>query len=399
MRKCKILLNWDITRKDLLEPFLNLKDDIEFVLIWGNIPRTDEWIKPFKQVFFSDYSTPYALLNDVKPDKVLFLGINSFPQVALNLAAKNRRIPTYVMHHGIYHADNLENNLQLEKLGLHKKRKLLRNINSLTFYFSALRIRNAGQLLKYCYFAWLRQRRNAWVAKAKCVFDARVPDRYIDLSPHNAIITKKLDRISGDEKFSYIGHPFFDQLLQRLGELTGKNEAINDNYFLLIDFPNRDGVLALKIMTVEKKHQFYKALSHLAKSMNCRLKIKLHPSGYDSPYNYSDDNIDLICETDMAGLIYGARECFSFFSTLLIPIIYQKKHCYVFTVGKEYQLQRELIELGCVTKLDTENLNPSELVKSDHSTFQAGYKTFVERYLYFTDGMSTQRLKSILSEQ
>lgn len=396
MRKCKVLLNWDTTRKDLLEPFSDLKDDIEFILIWGNTPQTGLWMKPFKQIFFSDYHTPYALLSDVRPDRILFLGIDSFPQIALNLAAKNLNIPTYIMHHGIYHADNLENNRQLEKLGLHKKRKLLSNIGSLTFYFSALRIKNVKQLWNYCYFAWIRQRRNAWVAKAKCVFDARVPDHYIDLSPHNAIITKKIDRIEGDEKFFYIGHPFFDHILQRLAELMCKNEVVDDNFFLLIDFPNREDVLALKIMTVEKKHLFYKALSDLAKSRNCRLKIKLHPSGYNSPYNYSDDNIDLVYEADVAELIYKAKECFSFFSTLLIPIIYQKKHSYVFTVGKEYQFQRELIELGCVTKLDTENLHPSDLGDKDTSAFEAGYKIFVERYLYFTDGKSTERLKNIL---
>jgi hypothetical protein len=396
MHKCKVLLNWDTTRKDLLEPFLNLKDDIEFVVIWGNIKQTDEWLKPFKQVFFEDYTTPYALLQDVKPDKVLFLGIDSFPQVALNLAAKNQGIPTYIMHHGIYHSDNLENNRQLEKLGLHKKRKPLSNISSLIFYFSALRLKNVGQILKYTYFAWLRQRRNAYVAKAKCVFDARVPDHYIDLSPHNAIITKKIDRISGDEKFTYIGHPFFDQTLQRLDELSRKNHTINDNYFLLIDFPNRDDVLALKIMTVTGKHRFYKELSDLAKSRNCRLKIKLHPSAYNSSYNYQDDNIDLIRETDIANLIYGAKECFSFFSTLLIPVIHQKKHCYIFSTGKEYQLQRELIELGCVSKLETENFTSSKLLENKPNGFKPGCKTFIARYLYFTDGRSTERLKNIL---
>jgi hypothetical protein len=79
--------------------------------------------------------------------------------------------------------------------------------------------------------------------------------------------------------------------------------------------------------------ELYQRLSALAKSKGCRLKIKLHPMGFDSPHNYQDDNIDLIREADVAPLIHNAQECFSFVSTLLIPIIYHRKYCYVFSLG------------------------------------------------------------------
>jgi hypothetical protein len=397
MKKTKVLLNWDTARKDLLEPFISLKDIIEFIIIWGEDSGSNPVKHPFKQIYFDDFKTPYQLLKQIKPDKILFFNINSFPQIALNLAARNSRIPTYVMHHGIHHSDNLEINIQREKDGFTNKRKLLSSGSSFLFYFSALRIKNTDQLFKYFYFAWLRQRRNILVAMKKCVFDARLPDYYINLSPHNAVIAKIIDHISTDDKFIYIGHPFFDNILNKLNDLKERQGNVHDKYFLLIDFPNLNHLLYSKIMTPEKKLAFYQRLSALAKSMGCRLKIKLHPFGFDSSYNYKDENIDLVYEADMACLIHGAQECFSFFSTLLIPIIYHRKYCYVFHIGADLQFQKELIELGVARNLDTDNFGREDI--PDHPEREispSAYQTFVERYLYYTDGHATERLKNIL---
>lgn len=396
MKKTKILLNWDTTRKDLLEPFIFLKDDIEFIIIWGE-DKNSTANHPFRQIYFRDFKTPYQLLKEIRPDKIVFFNIDSFPQIALNLAARNSRIPTYVMHHGIHHSDNLEISKQNEKYGLNKKLKLINNISSLLFYFSALKIKNTDQLYKYIYFAWVRKRRNILIAMKKCVFNARLPDYYINLSPHNAIIAKIIDNVSTDNKFLYIGHPFFDNILNKLRDLKRRQVNVPENYFLLIDFPNLNHLLHSKIITLEKKMVFYQRLSALAKSMGCRLKIKLHPFGFDSPYNYKDENVDLIYEADMACLIHGARECFSFFSTLLIPVIYHRKYCYVFQIGEELQFQKELVKLGVARILDSDCFGREDIFNQPGDEIShSAYETFIDRYLYYTDGNATERLKNIL---
>jgi len=393
----KVLLNWDTTRRDLLEPFIALKDDIDFVIIWGDRQADDKKNHPFAQVYFTDYKTPYQLLKEVKPDKVLLFSINSFTHVALNLAAKNLRIPTYVMHHGVHHADLIEMNKVREKIGLHQKRRLVSSRQSLWFYFSALQLKNIGQLYSYFRFAWIRQKRDRLLAAEKCVFDARLPDHYINLSPHNAVLAKRIDHIESDEKFFYIGHPFFDAILSRLNELNEKDEKTGEDYFLLIDFPNIENHLSFKLMTAEKKLEFYKKLSAIAKAEGCRLKVKLHPFGFNSPYNYQDDNIDLVYEAEMAPLIHYAKKCFSFFSTLLIPIIYHKGSCFIIHIGDDRQLQKDLVELGVAQKLDAFNFRADDIAgNNENAISEKAYQAFIERYLYYTDGKATERLKNIL---
>jgi len=397
MRRTRVLLNWDTTRKDLLEPFISLRSDIEFIVIWRNDSGESKVNHPFSQIYFRDFKSPYQLLKRIKPDKILFFNLSSFPQIALNLAAKNLRIPTYVMHHGIHHSDSLNHSRQIEKYELNKKGNLINNVSSVLFYFSALRIKNVNQLFKYIYFAWLRQRRNILVAMEKCVFDARLPDHYINLSPHNAIITKIIDHVTDDDKFQYIGHPFFDNILCELNCLGEKQVNAEERYFLLIDFPNLHHLLFFKMITPEKKVELYQRLSALAKSMGCRLKIKLHPMGYKSPHNYQDDNTDLIREANMASLIHNARECFSFVSTLLVPVIYHRKYCYIFSLGTDSQFQKELIELGVARGLDANRFDGKEVFTQQEGKISpSAYETFVNRYLYYTDGRATERLGNIL---
>lgn len=393
MRKPKVLLYWDANRKDLLEPFLKLKDEIDFVILWGDQPGKD---LPFPQIYIRNYRTPYQLLNEVRPDKILFFNINSYPQIAVSLAASNRKIPRYHMHHGIHHADNLEINLQKEKEGMHVRKRLISNFSSLFFYFSALRLRNLDQVFPMIRFGWVRKKRDRTVAISKSKFKARLPDWYINLSPHNAIITRRLDGLNSDDRFIYIGHPFFDEILTSLNNLKAGSKGKDGKYFLLIDFPNKEDILEFKLMTADGKWAFYRKLSQMAASVGCRLKIKLHPFS-KGEFDYKDDNTDLIREGNVADLIHHAEECFSFFSTLIIPIIYHKGYCYLFSLGKDRNLQKELEELGLAISLNTASFSSKDLVESERVVNDDSYTTFVQRYLYYADGKSTWRLKNILT--
>ena len=69
-RKPRLLLNWDTTRKDLMEPFLQFGEDFEVTVVWGDPSEKERLSHPFRQIRFVDYATPYQLLNDVKPDSI-----------------------------------------------------------------------------------------------------------------------------------------------------------------------------------------------------------------------------------------------------------------------------------------------------------------------------------------
>jgi hypothetical protein len=387
----KILLVWESSRKDLLEPFLNLKDEFEFVVLWYKFPLPEPQTD-FTEIYFGDYNTPYHILDEIEPQKIVFSTIHSYPQIALNTAAKNRGIATYIMHHGVY-SSNVADLIKLKfDMGIGKKRKLFTNLSSFTFYLSALRPKNIRDLPSYLYYPYLINKYGSYSALKKCVFKSRLPSGYIQLSPHNAIINKRSDHLQSDEKFTYIGHPPFDKFLLDFNSGNQHEEP----YWLLVDFPNTYNNLAFKKSGPENKIQFYKRLSAFAKEEKCTLKVKLHPAGYDSEYNYRDNNIELIRHADITALISKARRCFSFYSTLLIPIIFKKHHCFVFDVGLQIALQTELIELGVITKLDFKYFSLSEIQAPVKMPSPEAYNTFIERYIYITDGKATQRLKLIL---
>lgn len=396
--KPKILLNWDTSRKDLWEPFLKLKDDFEFIVIWGE--KESHPFHPFAQIAWKDYATPYSLLDDVRPDKIVFFNINSFTQVGLNLAARNKGICTYVMHHAIYHSDMVERYRQIEKEGMSAPTKSGVNFRTMWFYLSALRIRNWRQVPNYLRFMWVRRRRERLLALKNCIFEGRLPTKYINLSPHNARLNMRVDGHKTDERFIFIGHPFYDSVLTDLNRLKSQGVSSDGAYFLLIDFPNKEQYAVFKRMGADRKIALYKRLSQIGKQCGCKLKIKLHPSEYDSSPLYEDDNIELIRETDTTLLIYQASKVFSFFSSLIVPVVYCKGRCYIFYTGDDRKFQDELVELGVGVKLDAFEFDLDDINRANNVEENGkGYEEFTRRYLFFADGKSTDRLRDVLSAE
>ena len=396
MPKKNILLNWDSSRADLMEPFIALKDEFNFSVIWYKTNPGHKKTHPFPEYYFGDFKTPYGVLKKIKPDQIVFFGIDSFPQIALNTAAKNKGIPTFMMHHGVFNSNIVAITKMRNDMGIIKKRKPISSFSGFYFYISALKLRNRKDFYKYFKFPFLLNKYGSVEAMRKSVFSARLPFKYIQLSPHNSIFYKELNHIDSNENFLYIGHPWFDKFLgyRQNGSLKQARET---PYWLLIDFPNIETNIGFKKIGPERKKNFYKRLSSIAQKNGCRLKIKLHPAGFDSPYNFEDENIDLVKEADMVSLIREAEKCMGFYSTLLFPVVYLKKHCIVFDLELNIANQQELVELGVVTKLNIDYFNNEDLFPNIESkAFDKASATFINRYIYNTDGKATDRLKNIL---
>ncbi|MEZ5035247.1 MAG: hypothetical protein R2796_09685 [Chitinophagaceae bacterium] len=397
MPKKNILLNWDSSRADLMEPFIALKDEFNFSVIWYKAKPGHKKTHPFPEYYFGDFRTPYRLLKKLQPDRVVFFGVHSFPQIALNTAAKNKSIPTYTMHHGVFNSNIVAITKLRQEMGIVKKRKPINSLSGLYFYCSALRWANRKDFIKYFQFPFLLNKYGSVEAMRKSVFSARLPDNYIQLSPHNAVFYKELDHLDSNENFLFIGHPWFDKFLASPLNAISKKGA-RTPYWLLVDFPNVETNIGFKKIGPERKKIFYKKLSAIAQKNGCRLKIKLHPAGFNSPYNYEDENIDLVKEADMVGLIRDAEKCLGFYSTLLFPIVYLKKHCIVFDLELNIANQQELVELGVVTKLDIDNFTEEQLFPQINSEkYEKAASEFMQRYFYHTDGKAMQRLKDILA--
>lgn len=394
--KTKVLLNWDTDRKDLFKPFIELKDDIEFIVLHKGQEDGSVRVHPFREIFFYNYSTPYKILKEIKPDAVLFFGIYSFPQIALNLAAKNLGIRSYTLHHGIHPTNRLAINIEKNAAGINNRNKrLISNFKTVRFYLSAIRFNNINQLFSYLSFPVKRRRSNTLVAMEKSQFSARMPTKFIDLSPHNAISTKEVNHLNNDEKFIYIGHPWFDEYIARFIELQNSSKASSEKYNLLIDYANIDSNFAYKKSGRKAKDMLYKKLSQISRQSNRRLKIKVHPAGYHYNFNLQDDNIDLVYDTDTPQLIYSAEDCYSFYSTLVIPVIFYKGFCNLLDAGFNVSTQDELLDLGVVNKIRISDLDTEATFKKNAVL---NYDEFIKRYIYIEDANATNRLKEVLAK-
>src|SRR5688572_23345988 len=103
-KKPRILLCWGYYRQGWVEVFEKLNDQFDFhYLFWMRKEEEKESYTDCPKYYWTDFKSGGSILRKIKPEKVLFMGVNNLQSVGLLLACKRKRITTYVMQHGIFH--------------------------------------------------------------------------------------------------------------------------------------------------------------------------------------------------------------------------------------------------------------------------------------------------------
>ncbi len=214
----RILLNWYYHRPDLTEYLLKLSDEFELIFIYKHTrpaePELREWIdRHVSVIYWGAYKTPYQLLKEVQPDILVFHDIEAFNQVALNVAARNKKIPTYVLQHGVRGDYEVAEALTYgEKAPMNFSDT---SAWSIKFFLAAFRFKNMQGILSVGKFIINRKRFELTVALAKSKAEWRNADYYIELSKDNTGYHKIRDGIP-DDRFLIIGNPQFDDYFKQL---------------------------------------------------------------------------------------------------------------------------------------------------------------------------------------
>ncbi len=388
----KILINWDYTRMDLLVPFLKMADEIDFVFIYFKTSAEDFNTNPgLNCLYWDKYATPYALLSDIKPDKVIFCDIESFHQVALNIACKNRSIKTFHLEHGVKDPDEIS----LAYNDFNKNSYLMSTtktpaLSTFFFFIRSIKLKNVFSVFDLIRFIYFRRKYGIQLGLNKCRFALRNANYYINFTKENSLRLFERDNIS-DDQLILIGNPGFDAIFEKYAN----SKFTEKEYYLLIDTPLADDP-AINY-TFESVNMFYTKLNKFCISQNAQLYIKLHPRSYLSLNEkkfLEHSNIRYIMHSaELTDIIFEAKACFGFFSTLLIPVIFFKK-CILFETGIQ-TTQRDWEQLGMVKNVDFFKFIPEDI---DFSQIQeSGKKTeeYVTKYLFKADANSTQRLKEV----
>jgi hypothetical protein len=389
--KIKILANWCYYREDVTRHLLMLNDHIEWVFLFRYNKVESDASFGLNIIHWNNYSSPYELLEAIKPDKVLFHDIESFHQVALNIAAKNRNIPTIVLEHG------MRSDLEIEiAFGKYRDKEELTVIpesnvpaqnNTFSFFIRALQLKNLFALPRLLHFVYNRKKYGLTIGLYRSHCNIRKANIYINFTLHNASYIIKRDGIPED-KIINIGNPSFDDSFNYLNSQL----AIKDkDYFLLVDAPYCEQEYYK--LSREEKIRFYEKLNSFCLEKKKRLVIKLHPLSYNSDYLPTHENMVYYRETNIAKLIAGAEGCFMInFSTLSPLIMIYSPVAYFNTKVSLFDV--ELTRMGLLKEHDFYAFVNKDIM---FTTVNEGSRNFlINKYLYKTDGKATERLQQIL---
>jgi hypothetical protein len=393
VQKKKVLLYWyEINnRPELLTPFSKMTDEIDFIhLYYRNRHERQKPTSPFEMIYWFDFKSPYHLLDAIKPDKVIVPGADDLLCISLIAGCRNRGIPTYSMQHG-YIPENLEEIFIPLKRRSFFTRSVLRDYAKIfSFYLRSIKRFSLKLFIQYFLLAIAYSRKGLIILK-NYDYKWRMPDFYICFTKHSGVYYIERDKIPED-KILEIGIPTFDALLQSNNKMTNSKEN-DDKYYLLIDtsFAEYKDPIDENLIT-----RCYSELESFCNKNNAHLKIKLHPFNYEKAGLFTHPNICFyrnLAEDELTSMIKNAEGCFSFYSTLCVPIVCLKK---LYQIKFFDVFFKELVELEITPILDFHTFTAANISFDNFKVNEHGLEKFIHKYLYKADGKATSRLKNLL---
>jgi len=389
----KILLVWPYHRKDWIKVFTVAGDDFEFSFlsyIDASLDRIDHELRPERTFYWSQFVDGYTVLKQLKPEKIIFMSIDSGLSIALNYAARKLKVPTYILQHGIY--TNYKDYRIREKLW--GKKKLAQAVESSkkavgfsTVSFVLHTVRNPFILARIFAHAYAARRFGPYFANRHFSFRSKKPDFYICFSRANARIHEELDRPRA-RQFIFTGSPELDTYLKR------QARPVPERFIIHIDQALSENSFGEETVSKDDMIRFYAKLNVLAERHGARLFIKLHPESYTSDWLPLLENITYLRDTpNIQAYLQHAEFCTGFYSTLMIPAAYWNR-IILFRIFYSY-IQEFLGTMGNVRKISFAKFDPATVVLPEDVTIQS---ESLKAYFHEFDGRSVDRIKAVLSQ-
>lgn len=392
-RKKRVLLLWWYSRRDLTVPIVKLLPDHSFTGLYYQ-DKTDE--PPGERVvdetiYWSDFKSPSDILSRVDPELLIFMGTESAKAVALRLSAAKKGLPCILIEHGIKNdLDWIKEHPALNPGGNSGNivNRLLRKGSDVfrTLYFVMDGVKGYPASVKRSMLRMMYDLGTSPVelAMQNNQFGARWMDKYYLLAPFQYNWYKGRDGMP-DELLSSVGNIFFDDFFQKYQHAAQEPAMIKGEYALIID-------QSIPEMSLKERMELYIRLLQKLTEAGLKMVIKLHPEDYANPelqdYKRRMPGVEWFEAADIVNLIYHCKNCFSFYSTLLIPAIYFKP-VYIFDYFN-IPVVRNWIEMDVVHPVREKDLSDLDLRKE---AVMKNKEEFREAYLVHTDGKSGLRLQ------
>lgn len=301
----------------------NQQSNQECFILWNYAPANDEVSLQEAKVsgyyYWKDYLTPYHLLNEIKPDKIIFLEIIDFWQIPLIIASKSRKTTTFFLEHGIgndvdHVISRFKEDPSVGKKAIHYFAKLKENFTGVVrnrfFYLSVFFvITGLASKCKYLLLLLYMKIYTPIHALSKLKFPERTPDYAILFNENNVLPFLLYNTI---ERSSIItnGVPLFDRFY--------KDAFIEEDYIVFIEHPYlEEKILDWDLHFHEK---VARTLEKYAVDNKMKIYVKLHPKSNKNTWmSYGLDPfcINILQEEDVTALLLNSRLILSYSSTLL----------------------------------------------------------------------------------
>jgi hypothetical protein len=394
----RILLSRDYDRIDHLRSICEATRGSELSLLYRKYPDAQSTSVDAKILYWSEFATPYEILDRVRPDKIVFTDIETFYEVALNIAARRAGIPTFVYEHGLRYAGEVQvaydagNPASVALSGFASRRGIVQRLHTLRFYLSALRDCTTSERVTLLRFLYRRSVDDMTVALSESQFDLRLADAYINYSVENTAFLRQRDGMALS-RFRLIGNPSLDEYFD---ETLDASHVPKEDFYLLIDSPLVE--VESIAMPGREKAAFLEKLSAFAKRKGAKLYVKLHPYsylyGFAADYLPKDENIIYGRDVPVGPLLRRARGCFGLVSTLMTvaPCL---NRCIVFRLPNQ-PFPDDLVARGVAGGLDFHHFLPEDISFDGAAAAPEALARFVDDYLYKADGKATERLRALL---
>lgn len=394
-----LLIVFDNHREDLFEVFKGLSDHttVHILLNDINIEQYDD--RFYKLIFYKSFSDAFDLIDQISPEKVVFLALENHNQFALRSACDERKIPTLFLDHGIRFKEEIATAKQREASRL-KKSRLLNILKTAigprlmlknSFYhdtYKKSKLPENQLFLKHFYS--YRAIHGLYHSFDKINHRLMKPDYFISYSPMVFEFHKSLFKLDKDfEKVTFIGFPSFDNLISDNIKPQGKN-------VIFIDQP----VISQKWFgwTSQAKVTLLNEIDNILRKHDRTFSIKLHPYESKNYLKGLNSTIEVFENWDEGQQVYDFDIAIGFNSTLLNFFAASELHT-LFTVEchpkslisnpSSYLTNNNVAEpIEDLSKFyhqikNLEEIRAKQLKHKQH---------FIEKWLYKFDGNSTHRL-------
>ncbi|MBB1287124.1 hypothetical protein HRH25_22285 [Flavisolibacter sp. BT320] len=376
-----------------------MNDEFDFTYLYYMYPYEETTsFTTCRRIYYTQFGSPGKLLKAIKPEKVIFMGLDGLQSIAINIECKKQGIPTFLMVHAgaalsveDYDAIKLNNRKLLQET----KSRLQWWLFTFSFLLKALGIRYLHHLPILLRYQWQKTKMHPIQALKKNRTLLRLPGKYLVYSDLDVAFFKQQDNAT-DKDFIILGNLEIDKFIDH------KDNTSEEKYLLYIETPlsQLEGQeFDFAVLQPSEYNRLIENINRYAMQNGYKLRIKLHPYSYSNTYLFKHPNISYLKNCDIVPLILGAEKIIFYNSSLSIPALLFKQGCMLVSNNPDF-FQRNVKEIGLCSVVKCDDvIAGNELELFYQKPDCASREKFVRLYIgQNTDGTGMLRLKKALAK-